>query len=61
MVFADGILLLSATISDLQTMEDLCSKLTGSKNVKSRTNSNAENPKQNLLYIARTKGTGNPL
>ena len=61
MVFADDIILLSATITGLQTMVDLCNKFTASRNLKFGTNSNAEKSKTKCIVFSKNKRDWKPI
>ena len=55
MVFADDIMLLSATRSGLQSMVDLCHEFAASKNLKFGTNSDPEKSKTKCIVFSKNK------
>ena len=60
MVFADDIILLSGTISGLQTMVDLCDQFSSSKNLKFGTDINPDKSKTKCIVFSKKKNELKP-
>jgi hypothetical protein len=58
MIFADDIMLLSASRSGLQTLVDICQEFVSGKNLKFGTDPDPESPKPSVFFSAKTRKIG---